>query len=250
MGILLVSKNSDFSANPVGHAGLYTSITDGLQSLFETRRSASKATNNSAPGGASGSVIGAPTFSAASTNVGPANTVLFGSKPTSGGLSMAVIVKMKNGGVANDGVAGVSLSGAAATNGSVLFSLYNRQLSFQGYSYAAGSVPPLSGYTALVARQNFLADSDGVFELFFGVLENNVSVRLYHPKTTTLTTNPAVGRDFAFNAPPLFSTAAQNTGYTQDVAMFAHWSGVKTPAEMNTFYSEMQSQYAKLGLVI
>jgi hypothetical protein len=251
MGMLLIDKAADYSARAIGHAGLYTSVSTGLESLHELRRSASKAINNAAPNKAQGAVIGAPTFSPASMNMTFANAVRLGSRPANGGLTVATIVKMKTGGATNDGVVGTPVD-AVTSVGAAWITLYNRRLSFSAYSYAAGSTPPLSGYTIVAAYLDFTAPSDGLYEMFFGVLENGVSIRVYHPKSGNLFTT-ATARDFAFDSPALFQTCTTpvTPGTTaQDEAMFGHWSRVLTPTEMNTVYGEMQLQFARLSLAI
>lgn len=251
MGIMLYDKNADYSANGVGHAGLYTSVTSGLQALHELRRNGSKALNNAAPGKPNGSAFGSPTYLATSVTTTNANGVIFGSKPANGGLTVATLVKMKNGGVLTDSVVGLNALGASSiAAGSLWFYLYNRRIAFNAYSYALGAVPPLTGHTEIGAFQDFTAGSDGLYELFFGVLENNVSLRLYHPKTGTLTSTSATGRDFCFDNPKNIQTHPFSGTTAQDQAMFAHWSRVISPTEMNTFYTEIKEQYALLGLTI
>ena len=250
MGILLRDKNADFSSNLVGHAGLYTSVTGNLKALHELRRSAAKVVKNSAPGMPDGSTFGSPTYAATNITTTNANGVAFNTKPANGGLTVATLVKMKNGGATSDTVVGITALGSGATAGSLWFHLYNRRIQFNAYSYAAGSVPPLTGYDTKAAYQDFTAASDGLYEMFFGVLENGVSLRLYHPKTGTLTTASATGRDFCFDNPPSVQTHPWSGTTAQDQALFAHWSSVLTPTQMNTFYAEMKAQYALLGLTI
>lgn len=250
MGILLRDKNADFSSNSVGHAGLYTSVTGNLKALHELRRSAAKTVKNSAPGMPDGSTFGSPTYAANSINTTNANGVIMGSKPANGGLTVATLVKIKTGGGINDTIVGIDALGGSVSVGSLYFTLYNRRLTFSAYSYPAGAVPPLTGYDSKSSYQDFSAASDGLYEMFFGVLENGVSLRLYHPKTGTLTTTSAVGRDFCFDNPKNIQTHPFSGTTAQDQALFAHWSSVLTPTQMNTFYAEMKAQYALLGLTI
>lgn len=250
MGILLYDKNADYSATSVGNAGLYTSVTGNLKALHELRRNASKTINNSAPGMLSGSVFGTPTYAATNITTTNANGVIFNSKPANGGLTVAIVVKMKTGGAITDSVVGINNLGAAATVGSLWFYLFNRRIAFNAYSYPAGSVSPLSGYNTISAYQDFTAPSDGLYEMFFGVLENGISLRFYHPKTSTLTTTSATGRDFCFDAPANIQTNPLAGTTAHDQSMFAHWSAVLTPTQMNTFYAEIRDQYALLGLTI
>lgn len=248
MGLLLVANNADYSTSPVGHVGLGTTITSGLQSLFELRRSASKSSYNSVLGGAPGTVIGSPTFNTTSDNVTPANYVLFPSKPVNGGLTFAFVVKMKTGGTINDNIvtSNVPLS---VVNGAAWSYLYNRRVAVVGYSYASNT-PPLTGYTALTAFLDYAAASDGTYEMFFGVLEDTVSVRIYNAKAGLTNAASATGRYFGFDTPARFRTTGDSGGGAHDESMFAHWNRVLSVAEMDTFYAEMKAQFGAVGLSI
>lgn len=248
MGILIVDQAADFSAAPVGHAGLYTSLSTGLLALHEIRRSNSKAINNAATVQANGSVIGAPTWSAASGAITQANSVLFGTRPQSGGMTFASIFKIKNGG-GNLPIFGSS-PGTSVTQGLVEMQHYNRRITFHAYSYAAPGTPPLASQTDITAFKDLTVTEDGTYELFFGVLEDAVSLRLRRAKdASTVTTTTA--RYFSFDNPKPFRTMIETgTAETQDISMFGAWSRVLTPAEMITFYAEMQQQFALLGLTI
>lgn len=247
-GILLVSKIADFSANPVNHAGLYTTVTSGLQSLHETRRNASKAIHNSAPGKAPGSIIGAPTFSATSASVTPANSVVFGSAPVSGGLTVAVAFKQRNGG-SSETVFGF-IPGSSTTRGGCYLNHYNRRLSLEGYTYPAGTVAPLSGYAQASCFLDMDASYDNAYELFFIQLENNVNDRIVHQKSAAVGSASAVGKDFCFDNAAPFRTCYQTATLAHDVALFGHWSRVLTSIERATFYAEMQAQFLALGLTL
>lgn len=249
MGVMIVANTSDFSANPVGHVGLTTSVSAGLQSLFELRKTASKATNNSAPSRIKGSVVGTPGYYPDHLTVSPANSVLFPSKPANGGLTIATVVKSKLGGSTSDHVVGSDITGSAV-NGSVTIHHYNRRTQLTPYHYAMQS-SPLSGYAQLGAYLDLAAGLDGTYQLFVGVLEDEVSARLYHPKSGAVHVKPvAAGRFFSFDAPAAFRTASAPSGGSHDVGLFAHWNRPLTLAEINTFYAEMVTQFAALGVTL
>lgn len=244
MGTRFTESGADYSTISLGHAGLYTSVSTGLVALFETRRSASKAINNSAPGSAPGTILGAPTFSAGSAAVAPANKVSFATKPA-GSHTIIAILKVKNGGTTADGVVGSYLN--PTTAGAAYFTASNWRVSVEAVVFPAGAVPPLSGAAGLIASIDMPAVAN--FEMVAAVMESGVSLRLHRPKTGTLVSATAVGKDFAFNNPGDYGTVPLGAA-AQDVALFAQWNRVLTPAEIATFYAEIQPQYARLGLAI
>ena len=246
MGTLFTDKAADYSAISVGHAGLYTSVTSGLLALFETRRSASKAINNSAPGGAEGSIIGSPTFGATNMQASFGAGETFLTKP-SGSHTIALVVVTKNGGSSSDIAVG-SFSASAVTTGATYFTMYNQRLTLASTSYATGAAPPLSGNSNINAYIDFTLVQP---ELVVGVVESGVSARLYHPRTGLVVTTAATGRDFVYDNPTLYQTfPVAGSGATFNESLFAHWNRVLTPAEIATFYSDIRSQYALLGLSI
>lgn len=252
MGLLLVDQSADFSAVAVGHAGLYTSLTTGLQALHETRRNNAKTISNSAPGKEDAAVQGVIPYTAVSAQVTSPNSVLFSNKPASGGLTIAIIVKNKNGGVIQDNIVGM-IPGASATQGAVYFLMWNRRIQFAAYDYPRPTVLPLAGQASGSVAIDTIAGDDGNFELYFGILEDNVGLRLYRPKTDVTVSTAKVGRNFDFDGPVNFRTspnAVTPLPGPQDLAMFAHWSVVLTPTQMKTFYAEMKAQYAALGTAL
>lgn len=252
MGLFLVDQTADFSASPVAHAGLYTTITGNLQALHEIRRNAAKTVNNSVPGKLDGSVVGAPVFSAGSANVDASNFLTVNSLPVSGGLTTAIIVKNKNLGAASDHIIG-SIPGTSATQGACWWTMWNRRIQFSAYDYARPAALPLAGSGSGAVFIDTIAADDGNFELYFGILEDNVGLRLYRPKTGVTSATAKVGRDFAFDNAVAFKTspnAVLPVPGPHDLSMFAHWSSVLTPAQMNTFYAEMKKQFAAIGLTV
>lgn len=245
MGIQLRDSTADFSAISIGDAGLYTSITTGLLALFEPRRRASKAIKNSAPGGSAGGAVGAPTFSAGSASVSVGNGINFNVAPA-GDHTTIIVMKMKTGGTTADMVAG-AWGSAPATQGGAYFNLYNYRIAFNATTFAAGSTPPLSGYTQLLAYLDLAAVAN--FEMVAGIAESGVSARIYQPKTGALFSAAATGRAFIYDNPGFYKTVPLGAS-AQDVALFAHWNRVLTPTEINTFYAEIQAQLAPSGIVI
>ena len=250
MGTKFVEIGADYSAISLGHAGLYTSVSSGLKILHEIRRSASKAVNNSAPGGPKGTILGSPVFSAASTLVSGGNGIKFGVGPANGSSTFVVTVKVKNTGNTTLNVISGVVSDNPVIYGAAYFSVSDLQVRFDAISFPLGSTPPYSGYSTRSAFTVFPSDSpDGSEELLFAVMESNVSLRMYHPKTSKVITTDAVGRDFLFNTPALFQTSNPG-GAAVETALFGYWNRVLTPAEMNTFYAEIKTQYAQIGLVV
>lgn len=251
MGLLITDKTADFSANPVGHAGLTTSVTSGLKALFETRRSTSKATNNSAPNMPNGWLTGTPpTFSATEAAVVSASGIAL-STPASGGLTIMVVAKMvSTGSTATDYVAG-SIAGTSTTQGCAAIAVGGRSAKLAVYTYTSNT-PPLAGFASLNVSQSFLAGDDNTYQMLFGVLEDAVSARLYRPQTGTMVVQATPTGYFGFDKPAMFTTTPYATapGAAESIAMFGHWSRPLLQAEMNTIYAEMKAQAAGYGLTI
>lgn len=249
MGRLLIDPSADFSANPVGHAGLNTSVTNGLIALHELRYSRSKACHNSAPGELGGTEIGSPTYSDTSINVTKDNSILFGCHPKNGGYTFAFVVKLKNGGTVSDGVVG-AFDGSGATTGTAYAYHYNRRTQLGLSCYPAGTVPPLSGVATLAPFLDSVSGDDGKFRLFIATAEDNVAATLYYPGGGTSNAASAVGKEFLFNGPAEFRTCPLAGTTAQDVALFAHWNRVITSDERAAFYSEMKEQFARFGVTL
>ena len=247
MGITLIVKNADFSGVAVDYLKIETSVKFGLLSLFETRLNAAKAADN-AGSGADGAIIGAPTYSIGSGVFSNANSVLFGSAPTKD-QTILTVFKIKNGGVAVTDLVVGSPTANATTKGAVYFSHYNRRLDFVSTTFPLGAVPPLAGSTNRSAGHDFPAGDEGKFVMAAGILESNVSLRLYLPKTGTLYTSSAVGRDFSFDNQGSFRTAPGGTA-SFEVALFAHWNRPLSTTELNTVYAEIKPQLARFGIDI
>lgn len=248
MGLAFIDKNADFSAFSLGHLGLYTSVTSGLLGLFETRRSIPKTVQNSAPGVAGATILGAPTLSAGSANVSNGNGVVFPSAPNAS-HTIAVVAKMKAGGsITGDMVVGSWSAASFSAKGAAYLNIAGYQARFESTVYTAGATPPLS--TATTAAAILTLPSVASFELLVGQVENGVSIRLYHPKSGAVATTSATGKDFANNAALNYQTISNPAGAAQDVALFAHWNRVLTPTEIATFYAEIQPQLARISVLI
>lgn len=243
MGLVIVAKNADFSANPVGHVGLYTTITDALESLFESRRSAGKSIHNSAPDKPDASVTGAPTFSATSAVCDISNKIVYPSKP-SGDHTIAIVMKTQNGGTNANSPAG-AMGAALATTGGSYFAHYNWRMEIKAMSYASAATP-LSGATTITA--GITTDASARHELFIATVKSGVGVSLYQPRTAAAATT-ATTRLFAQNIPQSFRTVPGGSASFEDL-MFAHWSKVLSAGEIDTFYAEMKEQFARIGVAI
>lgn len=248
MGLAFIDKNADFSAFSLGHLGLYTSVTSGLLGLFETRRSIPKTAQNSAPGGAGATMLGAPTLSAGSALVSNGNGVIFPTAPNAN-HTIAVVAKMKAGGsISNDMAIGSWSAATYSAKGAAYFAFANYQARIEAMVYTAGATPPLS--SAATKAATLTLPSVASFEMLVGQLESGVSIRLYHPKTGVVATTSAIGQDFANNAALSYQTIPNPAGPAQDVALFAHWSRVLTPEEIATFYAEIRPQLARISVSI
>ena len=256
MGILLYDKNADYSAVSVGHAGLYTSVTDDLLSLFELRRSASKAGNNSAPANpVRASIAGAPTFYDTSMGLTATGQIVFPSQPTNGGeTTAAIILKIKNGGSSPDQPFGSSTT-TPATNGICYFAHYNRELTFQSTLFDAQELPATYQASVSAALTIGTGEYDGTFQLFVATLKSEDAVKLHWPKRGLVgSVAIASGRYAYFNQAPALAGrrwAARAGGSANfEGSMFAHWDRVLSDDEIATFYAEMKEQFGLIGLEI
>lgn len=243
MGLVIVAKNADFSANPVGHAGLYTTITDALESLFESRRSAGKSIHNSAPEKLDGSVTGSPTFSATSAICDISNKIVYPSKP-SGDHTIAIVMKTQNGGANSNSPAG-AMGAALATTGGSYFAHYNWRVDIKALSYASAT-PPLSSGTTITA--SITTDAAARYELFLATVVSGVGLKLYQPRTGA-SAFTASARYFAQDNPQNFRMVPGGAASFENL-LFAHWSKVLSAGEIDTFYAEMKEQFARIGVAI
>lgn len=255
MGILLFDKNADYSTGGVGHAGLYTSVGSGLQSLFETRRSAVKTKQNSAPGNSlEAQIVGTPTFNSTSVDVTAAGQIVFPSGPVNTGEnSFAVILKIKSGGVSSDYPLG-SVTTTATSSGSCYFTHYNRRVQFETTVFNSQNTP--TTYTSnKIAFIDFPSDGslDGTFEMFVVTLKSENALRLIRPKTNSLVTTALTAGQFAYFNQSVANRNLRALGggtAQQGISMVAHWNRVITDTEVTTFYNEIREQYSLLGLSI
>lgn len=255
MGILLQDKSADFSAISLGHAGLYTSITEGLEGLFELRRSQSKARNNSAPSNdLPATVGGGSVLSPISMALSAQNQINFPSGPTnSGALTIALIIKIKNGGAATDYPIG-SVVSSPTSNGSAYFTHYNRQVRFDCTLFNAQNEPAV-----FVANASALFNApssgalDGTYQLFVATVKSQDSLNLYWPAIGQISSASIPAGRFAY-----FNQSAAGRAWrglaggtaAQELSMVAYWNRAISPAEVKTFYGEMKRQFSQIGLVI
>lgn len=243
MGLVLISKNADFSANAVDHLGLFTSLTDGLVLLHETRRSESKAIRNSAPNGGDAYQFGAPAYDANSVAVSPSSGLVFDAYPGGSSTLIAVAYTQPDGGTA-DRIVGSVMN---AANGGVTMFSFGGQAGVNAYSYPIGQTVPITAGNQLHAA--YFAAGSGRYEMLVATCENNVSARFRVPRTGTQAVSAAVGRVFMVDRPNPIKTVPEGS-QSQDIAVVAYWNRALTNAEQDTFYGEMQDQLGRLGIVI
>lgn len=255
MGVLLFDKNADFSANSLGHAGLYTSVTTNLLGLFELRRSAAKARQNSAPAyDTTVSLTAGVAYNATSVDFDAVGEAAFPTGPANGGENtVAMIVKVKNSGGSGDSPIG-SIPASVTANGACYFIHWNRRLQFDTTLFNAQTGTP-----TYVANASAYLDApgdgslDGTFQLVVATLKSEDALKFYWPaRNSVATTAIAAGRFAYFNqsvANRIWRGNGSNTTQ-QGVSMFAHWDRVLTAGEVATFYSEMKEQFGLIGLTI
>lgn len=251
MGLLLIDKAADFSALGLGHAGLYTTVVSGLNALFETRRSSSKAANNSAPDKVGGSIIGSPTLLPASVQGDNANGVDFGpSAAPLGEQTIAFILKHSQlADVPSATTIGhLALSGAGV--GYVLdftFSGFNR-ITFGATMHVD---PAYTGVGTTTKSAYVQLPADDRFDLYIGTLEDLVSLKIEQPRLG-LMSETLTPTGYWFPPGGNYSRWKTSTGANKafELAMFANWNRVLTAQEKTTFYAEMQAQFGLLGVDI
>jgi len=253
MGILLYDKNADFSANALGHAGLYTSVTDNLLGLFELRRSASKASQNNAPGNDEAAfIVSGLTFSATGTQFSAPSQIIFPTRPSNGGENtIAAILTIKGGGSGGDTV----IASAPATSGADGFlqlSTYTAGVVI--YTRDSASQSSMSGSTLKSAAASGLVSHVGENLLVVGTVKSEGAIKLYIPKLSIVVTTSLAGRFIYFNTlagdNKFMAPGSAALSQPQNASMFAHWDRELSAVEVDTFYLEMKKQFSLLGLAI
>jgi len=252
-GILLVDKNADYSAIAVGHAGLYTTVTSGLLSLFETRGSVGKTEQNSAPANAAPAVIsGAPVFSTDGVTLTTAGQISFPSRPSNGGENtFAAILELKGGGQVGDAIVG-SVPGTPNDNGSIFLSTNSSGISVYARTYDSQSAA--TGLATISSVQSLPGEFGKRF-LVVVTAKSEDSLTLYVPRAgATKATALAAGRFLFFNGASgssgLFRAPATTVTQSQNLSMFAHWNRALSAGEVSTFYGEMRQQYERLDIAV
>ena len=256
MGVLLFDKNADFSANSLGHAGLYTSVTNNLLGLFELRRSAAKARKNSAPANdLEVSIGGAPVFNATSMDLTAVGQITFPTGPANGGENtVAMIVKVKNGGGSGDSPIGSIAAVSAVSAGACYFIHWNRRLQFDTTLFNAQTGTP-TYVTNASAYLDAPGDGslDGTFQLVVATLKSEDALKFYWPARNQVATTPIVAGRFAYFRQDVANRNWRGLGSNaiqQGVSMFAQWDRALTASEVATFYGEMKKQFGLFGLLI
>jgi len=246
MGLRLIASGADYSANNVGYAGLYTSVTNGLKGLYEMRENKFRARHNAAQNGSIATITGNPAFDSQKMQITLANALDTGIKPQNGGYSFAVVMNLRTGTTSGDEVIQSWTSGTT-TEGLFRLAHHNRAFSMTVYSYPSQTLP-LSGYTS---HSLSLTRSTEGYELIVGTATDGDGIRLYRPQAGTTQFSAAAGRFFAFTTlSPTIRTARNTLAANQDVAMFAWWNRPIDATEVNTFYNEIKTQMESYGLAI
>lgn len=256
MGILLYDKSANFSAVKVGDSGLYTSLTTGLDGIFETRLSASKTAFNAAPSATSICLItGSPTYSTTSVNLTTAGAITFPVNPgNGGGNTIAFVIKIKNGGNTTD-IPIASYPTNANADGALWIRNFNRTTYALATYFNSQTTPNTIGgnvTTSLAAPSN--GSLDDTFQLFVVTLQSESGLTIYWPKYASSATAALTAGQFAYfntaSATNKFKALYSTSGLAQDLSMFAHWNTVLTSTQINTFYMELAQQMVRFGVTI
>lgn len=249
MGILLIDKNADYSSSAIGYLGISTSVTAGLESLFELRTNSQRASRNLANDNTA-SVAGSPTFGALATDFNAIGQMVFPTKPSNlGENTFAFLLKIKNGGASNDAVVG-SFPVSHYSNGGVYIVHYNRTVILESTSFptvSGGSSTNVNAYLAMPAS----GELDGSYQLFFATVKSGVGVTLQHPLGNAVVST-ATSNYFNYNpnSSNNYNVLPLGSGTQQSLGLFASWNRVLTSQEITTFYNEAKAYYAKNGLTI
>lgn len=254
MGLRLVDKSADYSAISVGHAGMFTSVTANLRGLFELRRNAAKARQNSAPANDLEAQIGAPTFAATNIVASAVDQVVFPHEPSNGGEnSFAMVLQVKNGGAIATDIPFGRFNGNATLDGAVYFTHANRAVRFESTLFASQSG---GAYTENGVAQITMASDgslDGTWQLVVGTVKSASSVRLYWPSRQQVVSTALTASQFSFFRQGVTRGRLASlplAGAAQGVAVAAYWDRELSSAEVNTFYSEIKRQTALYGLAV
>lgn len=249
MGMIMVDKKADYSQISWGQADVYTEVTSGLRLLHDLRRSARRAIYNSAPKGSPARMVGAePTYAENYIDFATAGQWVSAYRPKSGGLSMAIGLRIKNGGANTDRPVGSLLN--PTVNGGAYFIHWNRRIQFE----LTSSTSP-TAVTEVVAHSPFIdaaadGSDDGKYEIFVTTVEYGVGVTLYRPKTgqsAFVATNTTRYFTFLGAAEPY---KVLGSGGAQGMFLFAEWDRALSAGEVAQFYADMSDYFALLGLSI
>lgn len=222
MGLQIIVKNEDFSAIRVGKIGLYTSISSELMGLF-CLSSVFGEQNFNFGSGVDAATVGVPPVSANGVTSDQSNYIDFKIIP-SGSRTMAFVL-------ANDG-----------TTNKTHFSSFAPAPTYGEYTRLNGTNLNFeSSKNTTMSSPSAVRD-----EMALVVINNKINTNLYIPRTGGVVTyNTATPQDTSTG----YRTSINVAGTAASRSMlFAYWNRALSSAEINTFYTEMKSQLAALGV--
>ena len=251
MGILLIDKNADFSANKVAVLRIATTITANLKALYELRSDAKTALYNIATNKASGTQLAQPAYSNTATTFTGKQISLPNILSNNGENTIAFIIKVKPDGAATDLAFG-RFTAAPTVDGAdyVLSGARTVTASFGGFTSSTG------GAFIETIRPTLAFDSsyDNTYQLVIATFKSQVGGSIYHPKTGQTNTVKIGANEYFYikqdAADGGINFTGRSTDPQQSVAMYAQWDRVLTQSEIAQFYNEMKTQYARIGLTI
>lgn len=250
MGLIIKAENADFAASHSDFIWPVLTETADLKALFTPRLNFAGTSRNRATSEKVGSAgqIGSPTYASDRVTVSPDDVLIFNVPPEGINHTMMFTVEMKTGGSLADGIVGAT-GQDAVTQGILRSTIYNRRVTVQTNCYPQGNSYPSAGGVTLSPYIDLASTYDGNLEVFFAVLQSNVSAKIYHPKTSATFTVAATGKDFGFGSPYAFRSSPSGSA-TQKVGAFGYWSRALSATQVAATYVEMQTFYARVGVTV
>lgn len=236
MGLNLVVKNADFSNIGMGKLNKLTSVTDGLQALYDMRNSAEYASSNLADSVYEGTVFGSPTVSSKSTDQDGDDYIDTGVTVKDGDHTVIFIFR-------HDQV---------YANGSLIAQAFSTSpfrgeyasMENEGTAMAFESLGAVTPYPIVTIPE----PASDRYVMIACTLEQGVKATISHPATSdsdsTLNTTHSIDRSLSYRF------ADGNSPTVVGGVMLAYWNRALSPDEISKVYSEMKVYYISKGITI
>lgn len=245
MGLNIIVPDANFADIAIGRI---LGVPHSPSHIFRTNTSSAVATTNFVSNAVEGAIAGTPTFAANSAIVDNSNRIKFGTG-NEGDTTVAIIVKNI-----------ASPSGNSMPLGNFTSGAVNDGTGYFMYKSSGGNIAfevtrhPIAGGSSLGTTRTDLSIAGSDYEMFFGVMEDEVALRLYHPRTSGLDETSVLSGEVFTSPSQANQYEAVPEGYTsaeaQELVMFGKWPSVLTTQQMIDVYQSEKARYAALGLEI